>query len=149
LSYNKKGQEALEMLVNSNRTYQDLSRVLKFPDEFQVYIILRQWHFIHPSHEFRAFIYDLKLNAVSQVIPIALLSVLKVIMYKQYIDCCFFPELVEKKDKLAMELKKYFESIKEKLPMKNSVLDLALLDTGEWKLIEINPFVRFIDFNFH
>jgi len=50
------GKEAIELLGNSHRIWQDLvSAMDAIIEEFSVFIVLRKWAQIHPSKEFSGF----------------------------------------------------------------------------------------------
>ena len=49
------GREAIELLFNSDRTYQDISRMkLMLGDKFEMKLIARKWVEIDPELEFRS-----------------------------------------------------------------------------------------------
>ncbi len=49
------GREAIELLFNSERTYQDISRMkLMLGDKFEMKLIARKWVEIDPELEFRS-----------------------------------------------------------------------------------------------
>jgi len=80
----KNGEEALALLLHSSRVNTDISRTLDHSEHgFKMYLLLRKFCPIEPSMEFRGFVYNNKLTAVSQ-----------------YYDSCFFQELVENKIQL-------------------------------------------------
>jgi len=124
----KTGKEILDLLLNSSRVHHDLSRWVAATQEtpenvFPMNIILREWKFIHPKDEFRAFVYNGHLTAVSQ-----------------YIDVCFFEELEKHLGEIRRIISKYFYmTLLRKLPFQTCVLDLAVID-GACKVIECNPF---------
>lgn len=97
-----------------------------YPNEFPVIIIIREWKDILAKNEFRGFVSKRKLTALSQY------------CYMQY-----YPELVKEKKKYKRLIKKFFESIKDSIPMENSVVDFGVFEDGTVKIIEINPFVRY------
>mgnify|MGYP001097901769 CR=1 FL=1 len=62
------GAEAVELLASSLRIYQDLVAHLEgqiSAAKFDVFVVLRQWADIRPAFEFRGFVYDRKLTAIS------------------------------------------------------------------------------------
>lgn len=62
------GKEAVELLGASHRIWQDVNAALDSVekiDSFEMYVVVREWAQIHPSLEFRGFVYERKLNALS------------------------------------------------------------------------------------
>ena len=126
------GSEALEVLISSERVFEDLeyafSNEPKIPFENAgLQIVLREWTQSIPIHqEFRGFVWEGSLNAIGQ-----------------YYHSLFFPELLEKKQLIQDKLTLFFmEKIKPKLTknLKCCIVDLAILNENTIKLIEINPF---------
>ena len=70
----KNGKEVLKLLINSHRVFTDLKRMLevneKEKEEWKMNIILREFVFIEPINEFRGFVYEGKLVALSQYIDV-------------------------------------------------------------------------------
>ena len=64
------GNDALELLIKSNRVFQDLNKSISFgEDYYQSKLILRQWIdevVDHPEMEFRCFVHKRKMTAVTQ-----------------------------------------------------------------------------------
>lgn len=73
------------------------------------------------SMEFRGFVHEKKLNALSQ-----------------YYDVCFYPELVEKKDEIKERVLTFFEQIKDSISVDNFILDFVVLE-DRIMIIELNP----------
>ena len=72
--------------------------------------------------QYRAFVWDGKLNALGQ-----------------YWHSLHWPDLVDLKDDVAADCLSFFEIIRASLPVPNAMLDLAWLGPGEVLLIEVNP----------
>jgi hypothetical protein len=71
------------MMCRSSRIREDLMKALEFPGSFPVSIIVRAWTPMSAHQEFRGFVYNRKLTALSQYcyyqyfpVHIALLSLL-------------------------------------------------------------------------
>jgi len=103
---------------------------------YEMNIIIREWNYIDPSMEFRAFVHDGKLTAVSQ-----------------YITVCYFENLVKHKKEIQQKIGKFFEEIREPLSKRyrSYVIDFGIVDDElrhhdeddheqVVKVIEINPF---------
>jgi hypothetical protein len=122
----RNGNEALDLLLNSERVFTDLRRALDFSERFEVKLILREWNdSIKYEYEFRCFVYQNSLNAISQY------------------DYCFFSEeLVKDSEKLKTSISNFFdEVVKNKLnDLENYVIDFGVTKSGEIFIIELNPF---------
>jgi hypothetical protein len=60
------GKEAVDLLGASHRIWQDIhATVDSIIDKFEMYVVVREWAQIHPSTEFRGFVYERQLNAIS------------------------------------------------------------------------------------
>jgi hypothetical protein len=124
----KTGKEALDLLLNSERVNVDIRNELEYGEDFEMKIILRQWDdYLIYEAEFRCFVYDNNLTAISQY------------------DYNLCVSSIINNQKLIPELIKAFfdEKIKKKLESyKNYVIDVGFTDDEfkELKVIEINPF---------
>jgi len=114
-------QEAMQLLKDSSRVYQDLLRACK-QEKWDIQILVREWIDIPVQSEFRAFVYNKKIRAISQ-----------------YYDVCFFPELIQDKENIIKRIQYYFETIKDKIPMEHCILDLLVLK-DRIKIVELNPY---------
>jgi len=75
------GEEAIDFLANSERTYQDLfRRLIQGSEKWIMKIIIREWTPILPEYEFRGFVHKRKFTALSQ-----------------YYKACYVPGMYEKK----------------------------------------------------
>ena len=106
---------------------------------WKMQIVLREFVRIEPVNEFRAFVFNGKLTAVSQ-----------------YLDICFFEWLKENKQLVKEKLFEFFsKEVKDRLPVENCVIDFAIVDSSPFyssikfeqdtksmklKIIELNPF---------
>jgi hypothetical protein len=123
-------EKALMLLVKSDRISQDLAKSFEFPDAlFDVQVVLREWDDRVPEcpgMEFRGFVHNNKLNAVTQ-----------------YISDCYFADLVAHKEAVSARIRAFFESVvAPRVPHGSYVVDFAILgDAAEdIKVIELNPF---------
>ena len=93
-------------------------------------IIVRKWVQYEISREFRVFVFQNKITAISQ-----------------YFDVLYFPEIVQHKNNIEMKIRKFFENFT--IDYENYVVDFAVLNfEGEYKendvlIIEFNPFTKF------
>jgi hypothetical protein len=142
--------EALELLTSSERVYEDLKSALDYADlrkEWGVHICVRKWYNFPVSNEFRGFVYGRKLVALSQ-----------------YFDMIYFAHIELEQDKIAEKIRSYFDTVKNKIPYENCVIDFAIipqtnefnttaslvsgkiandLDSANILVIEFNPYDRF------
>src|SRR4051812_42952477 len=90
-------------------------------------IILRPWTYIPSWGEFRGFVYDRKLVAISS-----------------YNRAVHFPLVVEKKEKIEQKIKDYFQLIEPKVvpELKNFICDFAFLgdDLENMIIVELNQY---------
>jgi len=127
------GKQALELLLRSQRIYEDLKLGIKNYEQetdkktFDIQIIIRQWVNVPISGEFRGFVYAKELTALSQ-----------------YFDICFFPELVQNETKIVSRIKEFFTKIKQHIPLSNYIIDFALT-SDSIAIIELNPFAPTTD----
>jgi hypothetical protein len=119
-------EEVIFLMCESFRIYEDLSVVRSFPPEhFEISLVLREWDDRVPANqllEFRGFVHNAKLNAVTQ--------------YAYDIRCQY---VVDHKDEIARRLLEFFESIKAQIPHESYVIDFIVFD-DVIRVIELNPF---------
>lgn len=123
-------KESLDLMLSSERIFQDMQLAMAVPDRWDNNLIVREWVTIDVDMEFRSFVYDGKLTAISQ-----------------YNHLVFFPRLLEMKEDLEMKIKKFWEEkIRDKLvlKLKNYVIDFAVVGDDIW-VIELNPFLETTD----
>jgi hypothetical protein len=84
-------KDALELLIKSSRIYEDLQKNISFGKQhYKSKLILRQWIpeiVDHPEREFRCFVHQKNLNAVTQ-----------------YFSDTYFPELLKSKEVINLFL---------------------------------------------
>ena len=105
------GKEALELLVKSYRIREDLITDIEYPDFFKSKLVVRKFVPVDISMEFRAFVSQGKITALSQ-----------------YESGLYFRKLAAKKDTIQNEILALFEKIKDKIKLKSYVIDLAIVD---------------------
>lgn len=111
-------------MLRSKRILFDLELDLKFPEIFHNHVIVRSWVDIPLRHEFRAFVYERRLCALSQ-----------------YFTQIYFPELEHEMQSLLPRIQSFFDSISTRFPpnFQNYVIDFAI--SGEQVLVlELNPY---------
>eukprot|EP01102_Stenamoeba_stenopodia_P013452 TRINITY_DN4369_c0_g1_i1.p1 TRINITY_DN4369_c0_g1~~TRINITY_DN4369_c0_g1_i1.p1 ORF type:complete len:361 (-),score=86.40 TRINITY_DN4369_c0_g1_i1:25-1107(-) len=119
------GREAIELLLMSSRIREDLQRALEFPNAFKLDIIIREWHPMQASMEFRGFVYNHNLNAVSQY------------CYMQY-----FKDLPPRKASIEQQIKEFHSTFKDLVPQQNYIVDFAITHDGSIQIVELNPFFQ-------
>jgi len=120
------GAQAVKLLTISTRVSPDLNRALDFgPKLFKAKIILREWDDYvpdHPEMEFRGFVRNNTLNALSQ-----------------YFSFVRFPYLVKNKELVQKRILDFFESVKGLIPHESYVIDFLVMK-DKVMIIEFNPF---------
>eukprot|EP00475_Leptophrys_vorax_P041110 TRINITY_DN7730_c0_g1_i10.p1 TRINITY_DN7730_c0_g1~~TRINITY_DN7730_c0_g1_i10.p1 ORF type:complete len:110 (+),score=35.32 TRINITY_DN7730_c0_g1_i10:99-428(+) len=99
---------------------------------FKSKVILREWDDSvpeFPGAEFRGFVHEKKLNAVTQ-----------------YFNMVYFPDVSSNKDVLARRILDFFEIVKDLIPHNSYVIDF-LVQPDVIKVVELNPFVRILSIN--
>jgi hypothetical protein len=121
------GKEAMFLLTNSQRIYHDLTSLLLESDKdhpFKLVLAVRKWIQIYPGFEFRGFVYQNKLNALTQ-----------------YFETICVPELVKTKEFVQGRITTLFSKIGPLLKkLDNYVIDFCMLKDGKIMLIELNHF---------
>lgn len=126
--------QALNMLMQSERIYQDMKMALMIPERFEENIVVRQWQDIDVDMEFRGFVCNSQLTALSQ-----------------YNHLVYFPRLIEMRDDIVERVTRYFENEIEPLlttaGFHSYVVDFALVgkDYKNVVVIELNPFLDTTD----
>ncbi|KAJ3430187.1 cell division cycle protein 123 [Anaeramoeba flamelloides] len=119
------GSDAMFLLCSSSRVKSDLRKFLKFP-KHQAYLVLREFDDAivrNPGEEFRGFVYNSKLTALSQ-----------------YNTFEIFKETLSKKDYYQKLITEFWEKeLKEKIPIKHYVVDFYVTEE-KVIMIEVNPF---------
>jgi len=124
------GEEAIALLVTSNRIQNDLSTYVSSTDNTPFNVAIREFKFFDVMYEFRGFVYENKITALTQ--------------YNEFVH---FPLLLKQKDKIEQVIKDFFT--KEMIPrlnLSNYVIDFILINNGESYdiyVVELNPFAEF------
>mmetsp|Transcript_1483 Transcript_1483/g.1963 ORF Transcript_1483/g.1963 Transcript_1483/m.1963 type:complete len:372 (+) Transcript_1483:61-1176(+) len=122
-------KEALDLLLQSKRIAFDLELDVRFPSEFSTHVIVRPWREIPLMSEFRGFVTNKNLNALSQ-----------------YYTHCYFAELQTNKQECQQVICDFFNrNIKDKIPLESYVIDFVVeLDSSgkpsKCSVLELNPF---------
>ena len=120
------GDDAVEVLTNSERTLRDIQQAAEFPKLWDMKGVIRAFEKIPYHNEFRVFIYQGTLTAISQ-----------------YDHRLYFPELSTPStlDRIRSQITSFFNlEIKDLMGNKSYILDLGILDKNTIKVIELNPF---------
>ena len=83
--------DALDLFLRSERIYQDMLLALERPDRWDEHFAVRRWVNIDVGMEFRGFVHDGRLNALSQ-----------------YNHLCYFPELIAQRDAILRNVCDFF-----------------------------------------
>eukprot|EP01124_Arcella_intermedia_P009398 TRINITY_DN16132_c0_g1_i1.p1 TRINITY_DN16132_c0_g1~~TRINITY_DN16132_c0_g1_i1.p1 ORF type:complete len:246 (+),score=54.86 TRINITY_DN16132_c0_g1_i1:367-1104(+) len=131
----KTGQEVLDSFTRSERIYQDMMLALEHPQRFKQNFVIRKWYTIEPDMEFRGFVCNSKLTAVSQ-----------------YHHLVHFPRLLQEKKEIMERILEFWPKVHVNLqshPLLNGkyIIDFAFCgeDQSVIKIIEINPFLDTTD----
>ncbi len=127
------GKETLHLLLNSERVYMDLTESLSYPNLWDMKLVLRKFVPLNYGREFRGFVYNKRLTAISQ-----------------YDSTLYFPELKNKSKKILKQINDFFQTrVKNNVFSNNYIIDFAVKDFVDKKtkshddktyVIEINPF---------
>lgn len=124
------GKAAIDLLANSERILTDLNRALDFPNLWDMKLIVRLFQPIPYSMEFRGFVHNKKLTALSQ--------------YDPYI--CF-EELNSSKTqrRIIRKIETFFnEQVMERVPYDHYIVDFGIRNlkskNAEVVVVEINSF---------
>ena len=126
-------KQVISMFIHSERIHHDIGSALKYGKEkFTENVVIRKWIPIDIDMEFRGFVYNNQLNALSQ--------------YNHFI---YFQRLTEMKQEIQKRILSFFEQkVKDKLKeYEGYIVDFAIcgqqLDTI--LIIELNPFMDSTD----
>jgi len=123
------GSESLDILTSSFRIYEDLVREDECKENSRIStfkLFVREWNTFEMDREFRAFVHNGEMNAISQC-------------YDEW----WFKGLKEVFNDYCLRIKDFFDNnIKTRLPVSSYVIDFAIIG-DEVKVIELNPFQAF------
>eukprot|EP00026_Physarum_polycephalum_P011495 Phypoly_transcript_11725.p1 GENE.Phypoly_transcript_11725~~Phypoly_transcript_11725.p1 ORF type:complete len:383 (+),score=41.64 Phypoly_transcript_11725:21-1169(+) len=115
--------EAMSLLLNSQRVNDDLCYILnRFSENWKMQIIIREFVELDPSYEFRGFVCNKVLTALTQ-----------------YNELCFYPHIQGREVELANRIVTFFLTVRDHIPFNTCVVDFIILG-DEIKIIELNPF---------
>jgi len=124
----RSGREAVELLGISRRIWQDIEVSLD-SKQFDLKVVIREWVVIPNEYEFRGFVYNRELTAISS-----------------YNRSVFWPQLPPIKAELEQRMKEYWKVVKNKISphLSNFVIDFAFTeDMSKIFIVELNPFYDF------
>eukprot|EP01095_Lingulamoeba_sp_RSL-Kostka_P007883 TRINITY_DN2564_c0_g1_i1.p2 TRINITY_DN2564_c0_g1~~TRINITY_DN2564_c0_g1_i1.p2 ORF type:complete len:426 (-),score=115.59 TRINITY_DN2564_c0_g1_i1:1045-2322(-) len=122
------GKSAIDLCLKSDRIFQDLSKVERFGlNNVQVFIVIRKFDetvIQNPGMEFRGFVYNNSLNALSQ-----------------YDDATYYKEIADHKKEIGDSILSFFnDNIRDHLEhIESYVIDFYLYNNRIF-VIELNPF---------
>jgi len=120
-------EDVFELMSRSSRAISDLKRAIDYVEHipWNLKFIVREFVFVPIEGEFRGFVHNKSLNALSQ-----------------YYTDCYFPQLPYLKTRIQQNILQFFETIvKPAIPYDNYIIDFAFYpSTNEVKIIELNPF---------
>lgn len=127
----RSSSEVMDMMMRSERIHQDLTLALEFREKFCENFVVRTFVDIDVDMEFRGFVFQGVLTAVSQ-----------------YNYLIFSPKLVEQKEILQARIEKFYaEIIRPKLESsyfeKNFIIDFAVGRKGKDKTVFYFPLLCF------
>lgn len=120
------GEEAVDLLTNSERTFRDINQALQFPKLWDMKGIMRSFEPIPYHNEFRVFVYEGQITAISQ-----------------YDHRLYFPELNtgDARERIQETITAFFrDEVRELLGSKSYIIDLGITQEGKVKVIELNPY---------
>lgn len=114
----KNANEVMDLFMRSERIYQDMLLALAVPDRFHENFVIRKFVHIDVDMEFRGFVYNYDLVALSQ-----------------YNYLIFSQRLLEQKDRIRQKLTEFFETeVKTRLMTEefssNFIIDFAISQHG-------------------
>ena len=118
----KNGKDALNLLLTSSRSHMDIGDWIKNGGKQQ--IVLREWNNeLSVDNEFRTFIYNNKITAITQ--------------YDHY---GVFPHLFKEKEKIEKKIHEFWENeVKNKINFPYYIVDFGYVN-GKIIFIELSPF---------
>jgi hypothetical protein len=123
-------EEAMELLTHSERVYEDLNISLEMQSSlgWKQSVAIRTWIDHDLIYEFRGFVFQRKLTALSQ-----------------YFDMIFDPTLVSQRSEIIRILQSFFAQIEPMLPFSDCVVDFVLIgeSRNQPMILEVNPFDKF------
>lgn len=120
----RNGKECLSLLLSSERTYFDLLDWIRYGGKEQ--ICLREWNKdLEYQNEYRAFVYNNKLTAISQ--------------YDHY---GMYDDVIQSKDKVEKMIHSFWESkVKNRMKVPDYIIDFGYVNNSII-MIELSPFLE-------
>ena len=133
----RKGEDVIKIFARSFRCLEDLQGTLRLGEEYMD--IRNDYVPVTPHGEYRCFVHDKKMNAITQ-----------------YLSNMYFKELPPNKEKIKERILKFYEEkVKHYVPMDSFVIDFLLIDSANDDVkdenengddtifvIEFNPFYK-------
>ena len=119
------GEEAVKLLISSDRVGEDLEYALEKGDEEftkSIHLVVREWVHVPQWAEFRGFVFGGQLNALGQ-----------------YDYLIRFPVLKDKVSRIKADLERFHSSIQERITMERYIIDFVWTEENMC-LIEFNTF---------
>jgi hypothetical protein len=114
--------QALELISYSARSISDIKRALEYTDN-DLNFVVREFKEFNPLFEFRGFVKDKKLVAVTQ-----------------YDKTSFHPAIAFGKDSIAQQIQTFYTTkIRDILPFGQCIIDFALSKNNTY-VVELNPY---------
>eukprot|EP01102_Stenamoeba_stenopodia_P011683 TRINITY_DN3610_c0_g1_i1.p1 TRINITY_DN3610_c0_g1~~TRINITY_DN3610_c0_g1_i1.p1 ORF type:complete len:320 (+),score=67.86 TRINITY_DN3610_c0_g1_i1:55-1014(+) len=120
----KDAKEALSILQLSARIISDIRRGLEHSN-WDLHWVVREYRSLPVDSEFKGFVYNKQLNALTQ-----------------YDSQAFYNELPGKIDRIAMQIQEFHNKVKDVIPMSAYIVDFCVIDDNEIKIVELNPFTE-------
>ena len=121
--------EFFELVACSSRCVSDIVRCLDYKDDlpsWDLQCIVREFHPVPSSSEFRCFVKDRRLVAISQ-----------------YFATCFYPDVAERADEYRVRIVDFFEAACGAITLDEYIIDMAVMpDSDRVHIIELNPFAQ-------
>jgi len=116
-------EQAMNLLLSSERIYTDLCHAIDQPEEYwDMKIIIREFVKLDVSYEFRGFVCKRVLTALSQ-----------------YNDMCYYPHLKGKELEIVDKIFNFFNTTRDLVQYDACIVDFVIMG-DDIKIIEINPF---------
>eukprot|EP00026_Physarum_polycephalum_P011726 Phypoly_transcript_11967.p1 GENE.Phypoly_transcript_11967~~Phypoly_transcript_11967.p1 ORF type:complete len:362 (+),score=58.85 Phypoly_transcript_11967:36-1088(+) len=122
----KSVDEALQLVMYSSRAISDMKRALDNLDvsPWNMKAIVREFVDIPIEGEFRGFVHNKKLNALSQ-----------------YYADCYFEDLPPRREAIGSAVQKFFYShIQSLLPFDSYIIDFVVFKNNDVMIVELNPY---------
>lgn len=106
-------ENAMQMMLESDRIYNDLVTALEKPESWNQHFVLRQWVSIPLAFEIRGFVMNNRHKTFFWIKVIFC----RLTALSQYYHYCFWQNLVDKKEQILHLILNFFELVKDKIPI--------------------------------